>query len=328
VNRRHLLLGGALGMVPLALRAQQAEPARRIALLLSSPESNPEYHTYIGAFRRALQSLGWTEGRNIQIDARWGALDVHLQQRFASELIALRPNVIITENTPTTAAVLEQTRTIPTIFTAVTDPVGSGFVAGLPRPGGNATGFIDMEASLAGKWLELLKEIAPQVARVAFLFNPATAPFAEYYLAPFRAAAAALAVKALARPVGNTSELESAIAAQAREPDGGLVVMPEAFLNAHRAEVSALAVQYRLPSVYPYRFYAELGGLLSYGNDLLDSFQRAASYADRILRGEKPAELPVQVPVKYELVINLKTASALGLKVPVHLQQLADEVIE
>jgi ABC-type uncharacterized transport system substrate-binding protein len=237
-------------------------------------------------------------------------------QRFAKELVALQPDLILSSSTPTTAALLQQTRTIPIIFAIVADPVGSGFVASLPRPGGNVTGFISMEPTMAGKWLELLKEIAPRVNRVALLFNPATATFAEYYLNPFKAAAASLGVEAIAAPVHDTSELESVAAAQAREPNGGLIVMNEDFTIAHRAEITALAARYRLPAVYPFRFFAELGGLLSYGNDLTDNFRRAATYVDRILKDAKPSELPVQAPVKFELVINLKTAKALGLDVP------------
>ena len=239
-------------------------------------------------------------------------------QRFAKELVALQPDLILSQSTPTTAALLQQTRTIPIIFATVADPVGSGFVASFPRPGGNVTGFTNIEPTMAGKWLELLKEIAPRVTRVAFLFNPATAPYAEYYLNPFKAAAASFAVEAIAAPVRDTSELESVVAAQAREPNGGLIVMPDTFTTAHRAEITSLAARYRLPAVYPFRFFAELGGLLSYGNDLVDNFRRAATYADRILKGAKPSELPVQAPVKFELVINLKTAKALGLDVPLH----------
>jgi putative ABC transport system substrate-binding protein len=276
----------------------------------------------------AKRKLGWTDGRNIRLDTRWSAAEADLIQRFARELVALQPDLILTQNTPTTAAVLQQTRTIPIIFANVSDPVGSGFVAGLPRPGGNVTGLIDIDASMAGKWLGLLKEVAPRVARVAFLFNPATAPFAEYYVTPLKAAAASFAVKAIAAPVRDTSELESVVAGQAREPDGGLIVMPEAFMNVHRAEVTSLAAHYRLPAVYPRRFFAEVGGLLSYGNDQSDNFRRTATYADRILHGAKPNELPVEQPTKFELVINLKTAKALGLTVSVHLQQIADEVIE
>jgi putative ABC transport system substrate-binding protein len=234
----------------------------------------------------------------------------------------------VTQNTPTTAAVLQQTRSIPIVFAAVSDPVGSGFVVGLPRPGANVTGFIDLEGSLAGKWLELLKEIVPTMARTAFLFNPETAPFAEYYLKPFRAAALSLAVEAISAPVKDESELEARIAAQSREPKSGLIVMPEAFLNAHAAQVTTLAARYRLPAVYPYRFFTQEGGLMSYGNDLRDNFRRAASYADRILRGEKPDELPVQLPVKFELAININAAKGLGITIPESFLLRADEVIE
>jgi putative tryptophan/tyrosine transport system substrate-binding protein len=249
-------------------------------------------------------------------------------QRFARELVALQPDLILSNDTPTTAALLQQTRTIPIIFATVSDPVGSGFVASLARPGGNATGFATVEGSLGGKWLELLKEIAPRVNRAAFLFNPATTPYRDIYLNSFRVAAASFAVDATAAPVHDTSELESVVATQARRPNSGLIVMPDGFMNVHRAEVTSLAARYRLPAVYPYRFFAELGGLLSYGPDQTDNFRRAATYVDRILNGAKSGELPVQAPVKFELVINLKTAKALGLDVPLQLQQRADEVIE
>jgi putative ABC transport system substrate-binding protein len=248
-------------------------------------------------------------------------------QRFAKELVALQPDLILSPTTPTTVALLRQTRTIPIIFN-VADPVGSGFVASLARPGGNVTGFNVSEPTLAGKWLELLKEIAPRVARVAMLFNPATATYAEYWLNPFKAAAVSFAVEAIAAPIRDRSELDSVFAAQAREPNWGLIVMPDSFPIAHRVEITSLAARYRVPVVYPFRIFAELGGLLSYGVDLIDNFRRAATYADRILKGEKPSELPVQAPAKFELVINLKTAKALGLEVPLHLQQLADEIIE
>jgi ABC-type uncharacterized transport system substrate-binding protein len=233
-------------------------------------------------------------------------------QRFAKELTALQPDLIFSHNTPTTAAVLQQTRIIPIIFAVVADPVGSGFVESLPQPGGNVTGFITMEPTMAGKWLELLKEIAPRVNRAAFLFNPATTPYRDIYLKPFKSAAVSFALEAIAAPVHDMSELESIVAAQAREPNGGLIVMPDSFLNAHRVEVTSLAARYGLPTVYPYRFFTQAGGLLSYGTDQPDNFRRAAVYADRILRGTKPNELPVQIPFKYELAINLKTAKALG----------------
>jgi putative ABC transport system substrate-binding protein len=301
---------------------------RRIGVLMAVPENDHEYQAFLAAFREGLQKLGWAEGRNIRIDTRWAALDAEAMQRFAKELVALQPDLIVSQSTPTTASLLQQTRTIPIIFALVIDPIGSGFVASLPRPGGNVTGFIAMEGSLAGKWLELLKEIAPRVTRVAFLFNPATAPYAEYFLNPFKAAAASFAVEGIATPVRDSSELESVVAAQAREPNGGLIVMPESFLNTHRVEITSLAARYRLPAVYAFRFFTEFGGLLSYGNDFIDNYRRAATYVDRILKGEKPANLPVQAPTKYELVINLKTANALGLDVSLRLQQRADEVIE
>jgi putative ABC transport system substrate-binding protein len=322
------LVGGAAVAWPLAARAQQPDRMRRIGVLMAVSENDHEYQAFLAAFREGLQKLGWAEGRNIRIDTRWAALDAEAMQRFAKELVALQPDLIVSQSTPTTASLLQQTRTIPVIFALVIDPIGSGFVASLPRPGGNVTGFIAMEGSLAGKWLELLKEIAPRVTRVAFLFNPATAPYAEYFLNPFKAAAASFAVEGIATPVRDSSELESVVAAQAREPNGGLIVMPESFLNTHRVEITSLAARYRLPAVYAFRFFTEFGGLLSYGNDFIDNYRRAATYVDRILKGEKPANLPVQAPTKYELVINLKTANALGLDVSLRLQQRADEVIE
>jgi putative ABC transport system substrate-binding protein len=224
-----------------------------------------------------------------------GALDdAESRRRLARELIALQPDLILTQNTPPTASLLQQTRTIPVIFVIVTDPVGSGFVASLSRPGGNATGFTIMEPTMSGKWLELLKEIAPRVTRAAFLFNPTTAPYVGYYLNPFNAAASSFGLEAIAAPVHDASELEAVIAAQTREPNGGLIVMPDGFVNVHRAQIIMLAARYRLPAVYPWRFFADAGGLLSYGSDQRDEFLLAATYADRILKGEKPSELPVQ----------------------------------
>jgi ABC-type uncharacterized transport system substrate-binding protein len=322
------LLGGAVAAWPLAARAQQREQVRRIGVLMSYAESDREGQVFVAEFRKGLEKLGWAEGRNIRFDYRWAALDAELMQRFAKELTALQPDLIFSHNTPTTAAMLQQTRIIPIIFAVVADPVGSGFVESLPQPGGNVTGFINLEPTMAGKWLELLKEIAPRVNRAAFLFNPATTPYRDIYLNPFKAAARSFAVEAIAAPVHDRSEFESVVAAQAREPNGGLIAMPDSFLNAHRVEVTSLAARYGLPAVYPYRFFTEVGGLLSYGTDQPDNFRRAAVYADRILRGTKPNELPVQIPFKFELVINLKTAKALGLDVPFLLQQRADDVIE
>src|SRR5262249_21974874 len=270
----------------------------------------------------------WAEGRNIRIDTRWATADVESIQRFAKELVALQPELVVSTSTPSTAWLLQQTRTIPIIFTNVSDPVGSGFVVSLRHPGGNATGFSTIEGSLGGKWLELLKQIAPHVSRVALMFNPVTASYVEYLSPSFKAAGTSFAVEATTVAVHDATALEAAIAAQAREPAGGMVIMNEDFTIAHRVEIVSLAARYRLPTVYPFRFFAELGGLSSYGVDLTDNFRRAAGYADRVLKGAVAGELPVQAPVKFELVINIKTAKELGLEVPLYLQQRADEVIE
>jgi putative ABC transport system substrate-binding protein len=314
---------------PLSTRAQQPNQMRHIGVLMAHNESDPEFKSYLDAFREGLQKLGWTESRNIRIDARWGALDdADARQRSAKELLALQPDLIVTQNTPPTASMLQQTRTIPIIFVVVADPVGSRFVESLARPGGNATGFTIMEPTTTGKWLELLKEIAPSVGRAVFLFNPATTPYSEIYVKPFKVAAASLGLEAVLARVHDTAELDTALAAKGQERNCGLVVMPDGFLNVHRAEVISLAARYHLPAIYPWRFFAEEGGLVSYGSDQRDLFRLAATYVDRVLKGEKPSELPVQAPVKYELVINLKTAKALGLTVPRALLAGADATIE
>jgi putative ABC transport system substrate-binding protein len=324
------LLGGVAAAWPLGAHAQQQpERMRRIGVLMAHPAGDQGFQAYVAAFREELQKLGWMEGRNIRIDSRWGAPDdSDARQQSVKELIALQPDLIFTHTTPSTAALQQQTRTIPIVFATLADPVGSGLVKSLARPGGNATGFIIMEPTTAGKWVGLLKEIAPRVNRVAFLFNPATAPYADIYLRPLKVAAASTAVEALAAPVHDRSELESVLAAQARDPNGGLIVMPDSFPNAHRAEIVSLATRYHLPSIYPWRFFVELGGLLSYGSEQGDMFRLAATYVDRILKGEKPADLPVQAPTKYQMVINLKTSKALGLEIPSMLLARADEVIE
>jgi len=323
-----LLSGVAIGW-PLAVWAQQPERMRRIGVLMAHAESDPEFKAYMAAFREGLRKLGWTEGRNIQIDSRWGALDdAESRQRSAKELVALQPDLILTQNTPTAASMLQQTHTIPIVFVTVADPVSSGFVESLARPGGNATGFTLMEPTITGKWLELLKEIAPRVNRAAYLFNPATTPYRDIYVNPLKAAAASLGLEAIAAPVLDVSELESVVAAQARGHNSSLIVMPDGFMNVHRVEIIALAARYRLPTVCAWRFFAELGCLLSYGSEQRHHFQLAATYVDRILKGEKPADLPVQAPTKFELVINLKTATSLGLTVPAGLLNAADEVIE
>jgi putative ABC transport system substrate-binding protein len=331
IRRREFIftLGGVAAAWPLTSHAQQPNRVRRIGVLMSYAESDSDAQAWYAAFREGLQKLGWTEGHNTQIDTRWATPDdAESMRRFAKELVALQPDLLLSSTTPTTSALLQQTRTIPIVFAIVADPIGSGFVASFARPGGNVTGFTFTEPTMAGKWLELLKQIAPRVVRVAMLFNPVSATYAEYWLNPFKAAAPSFAVEAIAAPVRNGSELESIIAAQAREPNGGLIAMPDSFTDAHRVEITSLAARYRLPAIYPFRFFAEVGGLLSYGVDRTDNFRRAAKYVDRILKGEKPAEIPVQAPINFELVVNLKTAKALDLDVPLHLQQLADEIIE
>jgi putative ABC transport system substrate-binding protein len=331
MNRRTFLCGLSTGILaaPLAVEAQQPERLRRIGVLMGYAETDPDAQTNVAAFREGLQKLGWAEGRNIRIDIRWPIpADVESMQRFAKELVALQPDVILSHITPTTAALLRHTRTIPIVFATVSDPVGSGFVASLHQPGGNVTGFTSIEPTMSGKWLQLLKEVAPRVVRVAFLFNPATAPYSKYFLTPLSAAAASLGVKAIAAPVADTAAVTSVVAAEARELNSGLIVCPDSFMDVHRAEVTVLAARYRLPAVYPFHQFTEVGGLLSYGNDQLDNYRRAAVYVDRILRGAQAAELPVQAPVKFQLVINLKTAKALSLTMPQSLLLRADHIIE
>jgi putative tryptophan/tyrosine transport system substrate-binding protein len=329
IGRRKFLatLGGAAAW-PLAARAQQGERARRIGVLMAYAESDAEAQAWVAAFREGLRKLGWMEGRNIGIDIHWATGERTTIERFAKEIVARGPELIVASTTPATTALLQQTRTIPIVFALVSDPVGSGFVASFARPGGNVTGFTTMEPTMAGKWLELLKEIAPHVARVAFVFNPASAPYIDFYLNPFKAAASSFAVDVIAVPVHGPAELESIVAAQAREPNGGLLLWSDAFMSAHRAEITSLLARYRLPAVSPFRIFTEAGALLSYGSDPVDNFRRTASYVDRILKGEKPSDLAVQAPVTFELVINLKTAKALGLDIPPTLLARADEVIE
>ena len=318
------LVGGAAAW-PVVAQAQQSGRTRRIGVLFALPESDRQAQSRLAAFRGELQKLGWSA---ITIDTRYAATnDAETRQRYAKELVALQPDLILSQSTDTTDALLQQTRTIPIVFAIVANPVGRGFVESFPRPGGNATGFITTEPTMGGKWLELLKEIAPNVTRVLVPFNTATST-AEYYLSSLRPIAALLGIDLSAAFIRDISELDALLAEHARAPHGGLVVMPDAYLTGHRLEVTSLAARYRLPTVYAYRFFSDSGGLLSYGSDLLDNFRRAAIYADRILRGEKPSELPVQAPEKFELVINLKTAKSLGLEVPAALIARADEVIE
>jgi putative tryptophan/tyrosine transport system substrate-binding protein len=330
MRRREFIaaIGSAAVGWPLAVRAQQPNRVRRIGALLAYPESDPDAQSWVSAFRQELGKLGWAEGSNIHIDVRWATADVQSIETCAKELVALQPDFILTSSTPATAAMVQQSRTVPIIFVMVGDPVGSGFVESLSRPGGNLTGFTPIESSLGGKWMELLKEIAPTVTRAAMLFNPLTASFAAYYLNPFKAAAESFGVEAIVAPVRDESELESVVATQARQPNSGLIVMPDAFTISHRAGIAVLAARYRIPAIYSFRFFAEAGGLMSYGVNPLGEFQRAAAYADRILKGAKPSDLPVEAPIKFELVLNRKAATALGLAVPPSLLTRADEVIE
>jgi putative ABC transport system substrate-binding protein len=322
------LLGGAAVAWSVAARAQQTERMRRIAILTFSAENDQEGQSSIAAFREEIGKLGWVEGRNCTIDIRWAAADIELMKKFARELVALQPDLILTSSTPAAGVMLQTTRTIPIVFVIVADPVGSGYVASLPRPGGNATGFTPIVSSLGGKWVELLKEIAPRLARVALLFNPPTATFIGGYLDPFKIAAASVGAEAVVAPVNDMAGLEFIFAAEARAPNSGVVVIPDAFTIQHRAEIIALAARYRVPAVYWSRSFTEIGGLISYGPFIVDEYRRAASYVDRILKGAKPSELPVQAPVKFDLVVNLKTAKALGLDIPPSLLASADEVID
>ncbi len=323
------LLGGAAAAWPAAVRAQQGERTRRIGILVPLAESDAQAQTEVLAFREQLQQLGWTEGRNAQIDRRWAAGDVGRIQVYAKELVALQPDVILARTTPATTAVMQESRTIPIVFVGASDPVGAGFAASLARPGGNATGFTNVEASMGGKWVEMLKEINPRIARIAVMFDPNTSPGGgSYYLRLVQDAARSIAVDAVATPIRDVAEIERAIEAFARDSGGGLVVQPDVTTHSNRALIISLAAKHRLPAVYTFPFYVTEGGLASYGVDVIDLYRRSAVYVDRILRGEKPGELAVQGPVKFHLGINLKTAKALGLTFPPTLLARADEVIE
>ena len=330
MRRREFItfLGGGTVAWSLAAYAQQPERVRRIGSLTAFAETDMEVQTWYAAFRKRLDELGWVEGHNIHIDYRWGAGNVERMQLFAKELVQLNPEVILSGTTPATAALQAETHTIPIVFAGVSDPIGSGFVASLARPGGNITGFINLETSLVSKWLELMHETAPHVSRVAFMYNPNTAPFSRYYLATFRSAAAAFAVEPIEAPIHSAVEIEAAMTMLGREAGAGLIIMSDTSMILHRELIVSLADRYRLPTVYPYSLFLTGGGLMSYGVDNADLLRGAASYVNRILRGEKPNELPVQLPTKFELVINLKTAKALGLTIPPTLLAIADEVIE
>jgi putative ABC transport system substrate-binding protein len=329
-RREFITLLGAAGAVgwPLAARAQQPDGVRRIGVLMASAADDSESQARIAAFLQGLQQLGWADGRNVRIDTRWATTDADDIRRHAAELAALAPDVLVAATgTVTAAPLLQATRTVPIVFVQVIDPVGAGFVVSLARPGGNATGFTIYEYGMSGKWLELLKEIAPRMARAAVLRDPAIASGIGQFAAA-QAVAPSLGVELSPVDVRDAGEIDRAVTAFARSPNGGLIVTASALATRHRDLIIALAARHRLPAVYSYRYMVAAGGLVSYGPDSLDQYRRAAGYVDRILKGEKPADLPVQAPTKYELVINLKTAKALGLDIPTTVLSRADEVIE
>jgi putative ABC transport system substrate-binding protein len=312
---------------PLSARAQQVDRVRRIGMLMFGGENDPEQKRRVSAFTQALAGLGWTDGRNVRIDLRWGVGDINRIRALAQELVGLQPDIIVTTTTPATVALQRETRTIPIVFASVADPVPSGLVARLDRPSENITGFANFEVTLTGKWLELLSEIAPGLKRAAIMFNPdLSSP--STYMPLFETAARSLKVAPIIAPVHSDVEIETAIISLGREPGGGLVVRPDGFMTVHRALIISAAARNTLPAVYALSDFARNGGLLSYGVDLMDTWRRSATYVDRILRGAKPADLPVQLPTKFEMVVNLKTAKALGLTVPPSIRLLADEVIE
>jgi len=331
MKRREFIAGfGSAAVWPLAARAQQGDRLRRIGVLMSFAENDPEGNALLSALTQGLAELGWTDGRNVRMDIRWSASDVDRIRTFVKELVELQPEMILANTTPATTELQRETRTIPIVFVGISDPVGAGLVASLSRPGGNITGFINIEAAMAGKWLELLTQIAPRVNRVAIMFNPDTAPGGgSYYVPAFEAAARSLKVAPIIAPVRSDAEIETVITLLGREPRGGLVIMPDGgFVLVHRAPIILLAAQNNVPVVYWYNIFARDGGLLGYGPDPVDIFRHSAFYVDRILRGEKPSELPVQLPTKFVMTLNDKTAKALGLSVPPSILLRADEVIE
>ena len=329
IGRRKFLatLSGAAAAWPLAARAQQRERMRRIGMLVNFASNFPDGQARVTAFVQALQKLGWIEGANVHIDIRWAADDSERYRQYSEELVGLSPDVIVAGASPSVAALKRVTRSVPIVFAGVIDPVGAGFVNSLARPGGNATGFAAFEYSISGKWLEVLKELAPNVTRAAVLRDPTFAAGIGQFAA-IQSAASSTKLELSAVDQHDPGEMERALAAFAREPNGGVIITASASAVAHRELIISLASRYRLPNVYPFRYYPMAGGLASYGPDQNDQYKRAAEYVDRILKGEKPADLPVQAPTKFELVINLKTAKTLGLTVSSGLLSIADEVIE
>jgi putative ABC transport system substrate-binding protein len=324
------LLGGAAAAWPLVARGQQTGGMRRMGLLMGAAEGDAQVVAGLAALTKGLTSLGWVEGRNIQIDVRWGAADLDRMQAAAKELVGLKPDLLFGQTTPAAAALQRETKAIPTVFVVVSDPVGSGFVTSLPRPGGNITGFINIEGSVSGKWIEILKDLVPGASSATLLYNPDTAPYFDYYLQPFEAAARSSGIEATGAPVRTAEEIERIVASLGNRGGAGLVITPDSFMMTRRILdlVIAAAARHRVAAIYPYRFCVTLGGLISYGIDNIDLYRRSATYVDRILKGAKPADLPVQLPTKFELAVNLKTAQALGLSMSREFLLIADEVIE
>jgi putative tryptophan/tyrosine transport system substrate-binding protein len=322
------LVGGAAAVWPLGARGQQPDRMRLIGVLMGFAESDPVAQSLVAAFRGGLAKLGWTEGSKLRIELRFGAGDPDRMKTFAKELVDLRPDVFLSHTTAVTSALARETRTIPIVFVNVSDPIASGFAANLAHPGSDITGFTIENPAQGGKWVELLKEIVPHTERVALLFNPATGPPLQFFMPSIQAAASSFAVQVSTATVHAKDEIEGVIAAQARDPGGGLIVMPDAFTGANRDLIIALAARYSVPAIYYNRFFSESGGLIAYGGDFAAQFPQAAGYIDRILKGAKPADLPIQTPSKFELIINLKTAKALGLTVPPLMLGRADDVIE
>jgi putative ABC transport system substrate-binding protein len=321
------LLGGAAAW-PLVARAQQGDRMRRVGVLIQFPENDPQGQARVAAFREELQKLGWSLGGNLQIDYRWAASNEERARTAAAELLELTPDVISANSTLPLRAAQQATRTVPIVFTTVIEPIDQGFVASLSHPGGNTTGFSYLEVSIGGKWMNLLKEVAPQITRVVCMFNPQSGPYSVEISHFAQEAAQSLGVQYVAAPVVEPTQIEPAIATLAQEPNGGLIISPDAFTVTHRHQIITLAARYRLPAIYSERNFAFDGGLISYGPDYIDHFRQAASYVDRILRGASPADLPVQQPSKFYLVVNSKTAKVLGLTIPDKLLALADEVID
>jgi putative ABC transport system substrate-binding protein len=321
------LISGAVAIGPLTAHAQQPDRKRRIGVLMGIADSDPEAKPRVEAFQKGLQDLGWTEGHNVHLDYRWTAGDPDRTVLFAKEIFDLKPDIILVHSSPAVAALRQLTSKIPLVFVLIADPIGSGFVESLSHPGGNVTGFMNAEATMAGKWLGLIMEVAPKIERVALIYNPRTSPY-HSYLREFDATARQFGVQAVPTPVLDAAELEGALKKLGQEPNSAFFVVPDVFVQVHRALIIKLAEEYRLPAIYPYRFFPTSGGLLSYGFDTVIAFRQAASYVDRIMKGTLPADLPVQAPATFHMVVNLKAARAIGLTIPESFLVRADEVID